>query len=282
MTFVDKLRAAQARAHSWLCVGLDTDPARIPAVLRDRKDATIEFNRAIIDATRDCVCAFKPNLAFYLAQGSEGLNVLIETIAAIPRDIPVILDAKFGDIESSASGYARFAFDLVGADAVTVNPYFGSEALTPFLGFEQRAIFVLCHTSNRAASELQEMLVASAEHDAPPEPLYVRVARSAGDLVGRAHVGLVVGATFPKELHDARLANPDAVFLVPGVGTQGGQLEGVVRAGVTRQGVGPVISASRAVLLASGGPDYAQAARAAAHKLRDEINAAVAQSQASR
>ncbi|MBI4790886.1 MAG: orotidine-5'-phosphate decarboxylase [Chloroflexi bacterium] len=265
MLFTDKLRAAQARANSWLCVGLDTDIAKIPAALRERDDAVVAFNRAIVEATGDVVCAYKPNLAFYLARGRAGMDALADTVAAIPRDIPVILDAKFGDIESSSQGYARFAFEVLGVDAVTVSPYLGADALAPFLAYEGRAIFVLAHTSNPSAQALQDAVVDG-------EPLYVRVARMAAALDGKAEAGLVVGATFPNQLRNVRQANPAAVFLIPGIGAQGGSLEETVAFGANAAGVGPVINASRSILYASGGDDYADAARAAAIKMRDEIN----------
>ncbi len=272
MLFSDKLRAAQERAQSWLCVGLDTDPATIPTVLRDRKDAVVAFNRSIIDATHDLVCAYKPNLAFYLAQGSAGIEALLETCSSIPRDTPVILDAKFGDIETSARGYAQFAYDQLKADAVTVSPYLGADALSPFLEYADRAILVLCHTSNRGADVLQETLVATAKPEAMPEALYMQVARWTGTLRGKGEVGLVVGATFPEQLREARSANAQAVFLIPGVGSQGGSLKEAVMFGPNDRGVGPIISASRSILYASVKSDFAEAARAAAHKLRDEIN----------
>ncbi len=263
MSFADKLAAAQTHANSWVCVGLDTDLERIPAALRGRTDATLAFNRTIIEATQDIVCAYKPNLAFYLANGSAGIDALAQTVAAIPRDIPVVLDAKFGDIDSSARGYARFAFGVVGADAVTTSPYLGADALNPFLEYTDHAIFLLAHTSNPGAGDLQELNVEA-------EPLYERVARWAAGLPGE--VGLVVGATFPEQLHAVRQANPAATFLIPGVGTQGGSLAEAVQFGVTVQETGPLINASRTILYASAGDDFAAAARAAAVKLRDEIN----------
>ncbi len=270
MSFSDKLAAAQTRADSWLCIGLDTDADKIPP----RAGGVVAFNRAIIDATRDLVCAYKPNLAFYLARGSAGIDALAQTAAAIPRDIPILLDAKFGDIDSSARGYARFAFDVLGADAVTVNPYLGADALAPFLEYENRAIFLLAHTSNSTARDLQD-----ARLTPDGEPLYVRVARYAKDLTGSmnrsglGHVGLVVGATFPQQLRDARAANPNAVFLIPGIGAQGGSLAEAVAFGENDAGVGPLINASRSILYASSGADYAAAARAAAIKMREEIRA---------
>ncbi len=272
MSFSDKLRAAQQRANSWLCVGLDTDPAKIPSILHSRKDAALTFNRAIVDATRDLVCAYKPNLAFYLAQGSAGIDALLETCSAIPREIPVILDGKFGDIESSARGYAQFAFRELNADAVTVSPYLGADALAPFLEYADRATFVLCHTSNPGAANLQEALVATGRPEAIAEPLYLQVARLAARVPEKEQVGLVLGATFPEQLRKARDANPQAIFLIPGVGSQGGSLAEAVRYGVNDAGIGPIINASRTILYASDGADFAQAARAAAVKMRDEIN----------
>ncbi len=271
MTFADKLRAAQARANSWLCIGLDTDADKLPSALRCRLDAVIAFNRAIIDATRELVCAYKPNLAFYLARGSAGIDALAQTVAAIPRDIPVILDAKFGDIESTARGYARFAFETLGVDAVTVNPYLGADAIKPFLEYENRAIFLLAHTSNPGASDLQDALVATDVLEPMTEALFVRVARSAKSLKGKAEVGLVAGSTFPDQLREVREANPDAIFLVPGIGAQGGSLAEAVKFGVNNAGIGPIINASRSILYASGGDNYAAAAHSAAMKLRDEI-----------
>ncbi len=271
MLFTDELRAAQTRANSWLCVGLDTDADKIPP----SAGGVVAFNRAIIDATRDLVCAYKPNLAFYLARGSAGIDELVATVKAIPSDITIILDAKFGDIDSTARGYARFAFEVLGVDAVTVNPYLGADALAPFLDYADRAIFMLAHTSNPGASDLQDAMVATAAPEAIPEELYIHVARFARALKGKGEVGLVVGATFPEQLRDAREANPDAVFLVPGVGAQGGSLAEAVQFGGNAAGIGPIINASRSILYASGSADYAQAARVAAIKTRDEIRAQI-------
>jgi orotidine-5'-phosphate decarboxylase len=272
--FTKKLGNAQQSADSWLCLGLDTDADMIPASLHGQAKGVAEFNRALIEATRDLVCAYKPNLAFYLARGSAGIDDLVETVAAIPHEIPIILDAKFGDIDSSARGYAHFAFETLGVDAVTVNPYLGSDSIAPFLEHAGRAIFLLAHTSNRSASELQDTLIANDSLEPMPEALYVRVARSAARLKGKGEVGLVVGATFPEQLQEVRTANPTAVFLIPGIGTQGGSLAEAVRFGRTAAGIGPIINASRSILYASGGDDFDSAARASATSLRDEIRAA--------
>lgn len=272
MTFTDKLRAAQERARSWVCIGLDVDPAKFPGQWRGRPGAMADFNQAIIEATHDIVSAYKPNLAFYLAHGRAGLDALAETLASIPREIPVILDAKFGDIESSAIGYAQFAFEDLGVDAVTANPYLGRDALTPFLQYEGKAVFVLAHTSNPGSSEFQEAVVGTTTLETVPEPLFIRVAQSANRLAGLAHVGLVVGATFPEQLKDVRSVNPSAVFLIPGIGAQGGSLKEAAEYGRNAAGVGPLINASRSILYASGEDDFAQAARAAAVHLNDQIN----------
>lgn len=262
MIFLEKLVAAQQRNHSWLCIGLDTDPAKIPAMLD-----VVTFNRAIIDATKDLVCAYKPNLAFYLARGAQGIDELAQTIAAIPPDIPSVLDAKFGDIESSARGYARFAFETLCVDAVTVNPYLGADALAPFLEYNDRAVFLLAHTSNPSSRDFQDAMLEST-------PLYVRVAQSAAVSQHKLQIGLVVGATFPAQLRIVREANPGAIFLIPGIGAQGGNVADAVGFGKNDVGVGPLINASRSIIYASNRDDYANAARAAASQMRDEINQA--------
>jgi orotidine-5'-phosphate decarboxylase len=265
MSFSDKVRAAQDRSRSWVCLGLDPDPEKLPPAFRTREDGIADFNRAVIDATHDCVCAFKPNLAFYLSRGSKGVDMLAQTMQAIPRDIPVVLDAKFGDIESSARGYARFAFEVLGADAVTASPYLGGDALAPFIEFRDRAVFILAHTSNPGSSIFQDAADES-------EALYLRVARFAATLEGKGEVGLVVGATFPRQLRSVRAVNAGAIFLIPGIGIQSGSLAEAVEFGGNEQGIGPLINASRSILYASSGEDFAESARAAALKMRDEIN----------
>lgn len=263
MIFTDKLRAAQTRNNSWVCIGLDTDADKLPSNLREQKDGVVAFNRAIIDATQDLVCAYKPNLAFYLMRGSQGIDELQATVATIPHGIPIVLDAKFGDIDSTARGYARFAFDVIRADAVTVNPYLGADALKPFLEYTDRAIFLLAHTSNPTAKDFQDKSIES-------EPLFIHVARYARNLPGL--IGLVVGATFPEQLRDVRAVNPDAVFLIPGIGTQGGSVRDAVAFGKNKDGIGPLINASRSILYSSSQEDFANAARTATLKMRDEID----------
>jgi orotidine-5'-phosphate decarboxylase len=274
MMFEEKLLAAQQRNNSWVCVGLDIQLAKMPLPLQQVDDPILPFARAIIDATRDLVCAFKPNLGFYLAEGAAGIIALERLMRYIPSDTPIILDAKFGDIGSTAEQYARGAFESLGADAVTLSPYVGSDAIKPFLAYRDKGAFVLARTSNPGAGEFQSLLVGDESLHATRSMLYETVVRKAAEWhrEGPGACGLVVGATYPQELEHIRSLAPDLPFLVPGVGAQGGDLAAAVRHGPTSSGVGPVINASRSILYASGKMDFAEAARAAAIKMRDEIN----------
>jgi orotidine-5'-phosphate decarboxylase len=262
--FFAKLREAIQRNDSFLCVGLDPDPARLP-----EKDVAA-FNRAIVEATADLACVYKPNLAFYEALGPQGMEVLQRTVEAIPKGIPVIADGKRGDIGSTAQAYARALFDVYGFDAATVNPYLGGDALSPFLERADRGVFVLCRTSNPGGADLQDRLIAA---DAGARPLYEVVAELARDKWNaHGNVGLVVGATYPEELGRIRQLCPDMTFLLPGVGAQGADVAAAVRNALDEGGGGFIITSSRQILYASSGRDYAQAARRAAQALRDEIN----------
>jgi uridine monophosphate synthetase len=269
MGFFTKLQAAVQRNQSLLCVGLDPDPAQAPARYRsvdDNAAATIvAWNRAIIDQTQEYVCAYKPNIAFYEALGVAGMDALRQTLALIPPHIPVLLDAKRGDIGSTAAAYARACFDDLGVDGVTLSPYLGKDSIEPFAGYEDKGLFVLCHTSNPSAGEFQELEIADWRtlDREPNQPLYVHVARTA--TTWSPNVGLVVGATFPQAIADVRRAAPRAWFLVPGIGAQGGDLKATLAAGLREDGSGVIINASRNIALAD---DHGQAAR----KLRDEIN----------
>jgi orotidine-5'-phosphate decarboxylase len=266
MSFSDTLRDASRRQNSLLCIGLDPLPERIPAHLRSQPDPLFAFCAAIIEATADAACAFKPNIAFFEALGAPGIETL-RRIIALPRSVPLILDAKRGDIGSTAEAYARLAFEWLAADAITLSPYLGGDALEPFLRYAERGCFVLCKTSNPGSADLQDLRLAGGE------PLYLAVARHA-----KAHwntnrnLGLVVGATHPSAIAQVRAACPDLPLLVPGVGAQGGDLAAAVRASVDAAGELALINASRSVLFASGGPDFAEAARAEALRLRDAIN----------
>jgi len=267
MTFIESLRLAWQRNRSLVCVGLDPEPTKFPAHLRDDPDAIFEFCRAIVDATADVVCCFKPQFAHFAARSAEdALQRLIAHIHAQHPGVPVILDAKRGDIGSTAAFYAAEAFDRYGADAVTVNPYLGRDSLEPFLARADKGVVILCRTSNAGARDLQDLDVGGRK-------LYQHVAETAArEWNANRNCLLVVGATYPGELADVRAIVGEMPLLVPGVGAQGGDVEAVVRNGATKDGTGLVISSSRAILYAGSGVDFADAARAAAIVLRDEIS----------
>lgn len=265
MSFFAKLEQAVQRNNSLLCIGLDPDPARLPV----RDIAT--FNQAIIEATADLVCAYKPNLAFYEAQGLDGLRALEATLQAIPSHIPTIGDAKRGDIGHTAEMYARALFDVWGFDACTVNPWGGKDALEPFIARAERGIFIWCRSSNPGAADLQDLRVLTKE-SAGSLLLYEAVARSVRAWDRNGNLALVVGATYPQQLERVRTLCPETPLLLPGVGTQGGEVAATVRAGMDRHGAGIIVNTSRQVLYASSGREYAEAARSTARALRDEIN----------
>ena len=270
MHFMQTLRTRWQQADSLLCVGLDPEPAQFPAVLRDDPDAVFAFCRAIVDATADLVCAFKPQIAHFAALGAEdALERLIAHIHATHPGVPVILDSKRGDIGSTARHYAHEAFERYGADAVTVNPYLGRDSAQPFLDRADKGVIVLCRTSNPGSGEFQDLVVDG-------RPLYQHVAeRVAREWNTHGNCLLVIGATWPAELGAVRRLVGDGLpFLVPGIGAQGGDVAAVLREGADTQGTGLVISSSRAILHASAGADFADAARAAAQAQRDAINAA--------
>jgi orotidine-5'-phosphate decarboxylase len=288
-SFIERLRIRWQSGRTLLCIGLDGEMGRLPYSVRagqtsmlaldeEREGSHVEgalvtFNQAIIDATADLVCAFKPNVAFYEIYGPAGLRALMRTIAYIHArypDVPVILDAKRGDVSSTSRAYAVAAFETCDADAVTLQPYLGRDALAPFLERADRGSFILCRTSNPGAGEMQDLVVAMEGHE---EPLYVALARRvANDWNALGNCGLVVGATYPEELRRVREAAPDLPILVPGIGAQDGDLAGTIRAGLDSQGQGLIISASRSVLYSSTGPDFANAARHEALRLWKEID----------
>lgn len=263
-SFSEKLRRVSEGKDSLLCVGLDPDPRLMPV------DDVLEFNRAIIDATRDLVCCYKPNLAFFEAMGPPGLEALRRTVEHIAGEVPVIGDAKRGDIGNTARAYASALFDYYGFDAVTANPYMGGDTLAPFLDYADRGVFVVCRTSNPGSGDFQSLPVlrANGKHG----PLYVEVAARCREWNGAGNVGLVVGATYAEELQEVRAECPDMPILIPGVGTQGGDFRASVANGLDGRGGGILISASRQVLYASRGPDFADRARDAALDLRERIN----------
>jgi len=273
-SFTQQLQAAWASQGSMLCVGFDPDPKRIPASLAGKPEAIFEFCRAIADATADLVCAFKPQIAYFASQGAETqLEKLISHLKTHYPHIPVILDAKRGDIGSTAEHYAMEAFERYGADAVTVNPYMGFDSIEPYLRYSQKGVIVLCRTSNPGGSDLQFL-----KNGSTGESLYLEVAKLAAKRWNTSgQLGLVVGATFPEEIAKVRSLVGDMPLLIPGIGAQGGDIAATVNAGSIAQkpGTGMIINSSRAILYASSGEDFAQAARKVALSTRDALNAAV-------
>jgi len=268
----EKLQKAQEANNSWVCVGLDPDPAKMPDLPELKgTDGLATFCSAIVDATHDLVCAFKPNLAFFLAHGSAGLAALETVLEGIPANIPVLLDAKSGDIGNTQVRYGQAAFGTWGMDAMTVSPYVGQDAILPLLkAYPGVGLYVLARTSNPGAQRFQD-------HPGEGFMLYQNVVEAVRGWQLEAEQstsGLVVGATYPGELESIRKSAPELPFLIPGIGAQGGDLEAAARYGATDDGLGPLISASRSVLYASDGADYPQAARQAALAMRDAINAA--------
>jgi orotidine-5'-phosphate decarboxylase len=271
MSFIEKLSTAWQAQDSLLCVGLDPDIARLPAHLQTQADGIYAFCKAIVDATADAACCFKPQIAYFAALRAEDqLEALCNYIKSRYPHLPVVLDAKRGDIGATAEQYAREAFERYDADAVTVNPYMGSDSIAPYLEWHDRGVIVLCRTSNPGGSDLQFLQVGN-------QPLYQYVARLVAEKWNHnGQCGLVVGATFPDELAQVRAIVGDMPLLVPGIGAQGGDIAATVAAGRTRNGAGMMINSSRAILyakpLAENGEDYARCARRAAFETRDAIN----------
>ena len=264
MTFTQKLKEIQTRQSSILCIGLDADIGKIPEHLKSLANPVLEFNRQIIEATKDLVCAYKPNLAFYEAMGEEGLKALKETLKLIPSSVLTIGDGKRGDIGNTAKQYARSLFDDFGFDSVTVNPYMGFDSVEPFIENPEKGIFILALTSNPGSKDFQRLKING-------KPLYEKVVRAAKKWNKNANLGLVVGATHPRELKFIRKIVPDMPLLIPGIGKQGGDLKSVVRDGCDKKGQLTVINVSRSVIYASPGKDFAEAARKEAEKIVKEI-----------
>ena len=267
MTFIASLHAAWQKNDSLLCVGLDPDPGKFPAHLQGKPRAILEFCTSIVDATADLVCCFKPQIAYFAAYRAEDqLEALIAHIHARHPGIPVILDAKRGDIGSTAEQYAIEIFERYQADAITVNPYMGKDSIDPYLAYPDKGVILLCRTSNPGGSDLQFL-------DVGGKKLYEHVAELVAtkwNTTGQC--ALVVGATFPGEIARVRQIVGELPLLVPGIGAQGGDVEASVKAGQSVDGTGMVINSSRAILYAGQGTDFADAARAVAQATRDDIN----------
>lgn len=270
MNFKTKLANAFKVNDSLLCVGLDPDPDKLPAVVRSKKEPLFNFNKAIIDTTCDLVCAFKLNSAFYEGLGDKGLAQAKKTCDYIHKKCPgvlILIDAKRADIGNTNSGYVKYIYEYLGADALTLHPYLGEEALEPFLTLKDRGSIILCRTSNPGASEFQDLITGD-------KPLYQQVALKVAKKWNKNNnCMLVVGATYPKEMKIIRkLVGNDMAFLVPGVGAQGGNVEKTLKAGLNDQGTGLIISSSREIIFASSKSDFADKSRDEAVKLKEEIN----------
>ena len=272
-TFNQQLQSAWASQGSMLCVGFDPDPKRLPLSLQGKPEGIYEFCREIADATADLVCAFKPQFAYFASQRAEAqLEKLIKHLKDNYPHIPVILDSKRGDIGSTADHYALEAFDRYGADAVTVNPYMGFDTIEPYLKHAGKGVIVLCRTSNPGGSDLQFLNVAPNG-----EPLYLHVAKLAAQHWNSSNqISLVVGATFPEEIAKVRAIVGEMPLLIPGIGAQGGDIDATVSAGkiAGKPGSGMIINSSRAILYASSGADFANAAREVATTTRDALRTA--------
>lgn len=268
-SFLQKLENSWRDTGSQLMVGLDPDPHRFPADIQGRADAVYAFCRAIVDATAEYVCGFKPQIAYFAAQRAEDqLEALCRYIRQAYPHLPIVLDAKRGDIGATAQQYAREAFERYNADAVTVNPYMGFDSVEPYLEYQDKGIVVLCRTSNPGGDDLQSMQTAQGV------PVYLHVAGLVADSWNRnQQCALVVGATYPAEIARVRERVGDMPLLIPGIGAQGGNIEATVRAGRTAKGTGMMINSSRAILYACAGEDWCSAAANTAKMTRDAINA---------
>ena len=267
MSFIEKLNSIWEENDSLVCVGLDPDLERFPKSIRDVPDAIFQFNKRIIDATHDLVCAYKPQIAYFSAESAEDqLTKTIQYIQSEYPSIPIILDSKRGDIGSTANKYAVEAFERFKVDAVTINPYMGYDSAEPFLSYQDKGTVLLCRTSNSGASDIQDLVVDGV-------PLYQKVATLISDKWNyNNNCLLVVGATWPSQMAKVRSLVGDMPFLVPGVGAQGGDIEALVKAGKTTNGKGLIISSSRSVIYASSEDDFDSKAREVVLKLRSQIN----------
>jgi orotidine-5'-phosphate decarboxylase len=258
--FFEKLRAASRKNKSFLCVGLDPDPERLP------HPHVPSFLQDIIAATKDQVCAYKPNIAFFEAMGIGGMQILLESLYSVPKEIPIIIDAKRGDIGNTARFYAEALFEVYNFDAATVNAWGGRDAVEPFAEYEDRGVFIWCRSSNDGAADLQDLRLEGGR------AVYEELAERARSWNERGNIGLVAGGTWPEQVERVREICPDMTILVPGIGAQEGDLEAAVQAAMDNEGENFIINVSRAVIYAAAGDNYAEAARTEAQKLRGRIN----------
>ncbi|MBD3168550.1 MAG: orotidine-5'-phosphate decarboxylase [candidate division Zixibacteria bacterium] len=268
MTFIEKYREIVQKNKSYVCVGLDSDFDKLPETVRQFPDPQGLFNNLIIEATKDYVCAYKINIAFYECRGAAGWMSLEATLKGIPGDIPVIIDAKRGDIGNTSKKYAQAIYEQLGADAVTLNPYLGIDAVEPFLEYEGRCAFILCHTTNKSSSEFQHAMV-SAEGSSRTGPLYELVARRVAEWNKTGSCGLVVGANVPEHISRICELAPGLPLLIPGIGAQKGSVRDVV---TQLRGIDFMINSSRNIIFAGEGEDFQEEAAGQAMALRDIIN----------
>lgn len=265
--FIEKLKGSNHKNQSLLCVGLDPDLNKLPSHFEKTPESLYKFGIEIIEATKDLVCAYKPNIAFFEACGSEGVAALEKLLKEIPNDIPVVLDCKRGDIGNTCSMYAKSCFEHMNVDAVTLSPYLGWDSIEPFAQYAGKGIFILVKTSNESSGEFQNLELKSEK------PLYVKVAErvNAWQEKSKADLGVVVGATYPEELKTVREIIESKAILLPGLGAQGGDAESCVKFGTANDGM-LLINSSRSILYASNGTDFASASREKAKEMRDKIN----------
>lgn len=269
MKFKERLLRSSRANRSLLCIGLDFEMDYVPAKIRESDYPILTFNQAIVEATQDLVCAYKPNIAFYEKHAERGLTSLRKTIELIPEEIPVILDCKRGDVGTTAKAYAEAYFDDLGVDAVTLNPFLGSDSVEPFANYEDRGVFVLCRSTNPGAADFQDLVINGV-------PLYEHIAKKAvAEWNRHDNICLIAPSTQPKILQQVRrVAGPNTPILIPGLGAQGGSVADAVRHGANLRGEMAVLSASRSVTYASQGDDFAEAAREAALRIKHEVNEA--------
>ncbi len=265
MTFIEKLLNAERKTKSLLCVGLDTDKKKLPGCVKETDNPVLEFNKRIIEKTKDIVSAYKINIAFYEADGVSGWETLRKTLELIPEDIITIADAKRGDIGNTSELYARAFFETLNFDSITVNPYLGLDSVQPFLNYKDKGVIILVLTSNKGSKDFQYLSIDG-------NPLYEKVAEKVLEWNQNNNCAIVVGATHPDELKRLRGIAPGLPFLIPGIGAQGGDLEATIRYGCDKNGELALINVSRGIIFAGSGEDFDIKAREAAIEFNKQIN----------